>query len=45
METLEGGREERVRDKDGEDAKIPCHKLLSTAKESFENGEVSDIVS
>ncbi|GFG28273.1 hypothetical protein Cfor_01263 [Coptotermes formosanus] len=39
METLEGEREEHVRDKDGEDAKIRCRKFLSTAKESFENGD------
>jgi hypothetical protein len=45
METLEGEREEHVRDKDGEDAKIRCRKFLSTAKESFENGELSGIVS
>jgi hypothetical protein len=44
METLEGERNEHVRDKDVEDAKIRCRKLLSSAKESFENGELSGIV-
>jgi hypothetical protein len=44
METVEDEQNEHITDKDVEDAKIRCRKLLSTAKESFENGELSGIV-
>jgi hypothetical protein len=40
MESVVGGQNEQIADKDAEeDAKIRYRKLLSTAKESFENGE------
>jgi hypothetical protein len=39
MESVEGEQKEEIFDKDSEDAKIRYRKLLSTAKESFENGE------
>jgi hypothetical protein len=39
MESVEGEKKEDIFDKDSEDAKIRYRKLLSTAKESFENGE------
>lgn len=46
METGEGEQNEQLADKDAEEdyAKIRYRKLLSTAKESFENGEATDIV-
>jgi hypothetical protein len=40
MESVEDEQNEQIADKDGEeDSKIRYRKLLSTAKESFENGE------
>jgi hypothetical protein len=46
METGEDEQKEQLADKDAEedDAKIRYRKLLSTAKESFENGKATDIV-
>jgi hypothetical protein len=46
METVEVERNEQIADKDAEedDAKLHYRKLLSTAKESFENGESTGIV-
>lgn len=46
METGEGEQNKQLADKDEEEdyAKIRYRKLLSTAKESFENGEAADIV-
>jgi hypothetical protein len=39
MEFVEGEQNEEISDTDAEDAKMRYVKLLSTAKESFENGE------
>jgi hypothetical protein len=46
METVEGEQNEQIADKDAEedDAKIRYRKLLSTAKESFENGEATCVL-
>jgi len=44
METLEGEQNEHNTDEDVENAKIRYRKLLSSAKESFENGEVSGTI-
>jgi hypothetical protein len=44
METLDGEQNEHITDKDAENAEIRYRKLLSAAKESFENGEVSGTV-
>lgn len=44
METLEGEQNEHITDKDVENAEIRYRKLLSTAKESFENGELSETI-
>jgi hypothetical protein len=44
METLKGEQNEHITDEDVENAKIRYRKLLSTAKESFENGEVSETI-
>lgn len=44
METLESEQNEHITDEDAENAKIRYRKLLSTAKESFENGEVSGTI-
>jgi hypothetical protein len=41
MESVEGEQNVEISDKD-EDAKIRYRKLLSTAKESFENGESTE---
>lgn len=44
METLDGEQNEHITDEDVENAKIRYRKLLSAAKESFENGEVSGAI-
>jgi hypothetical protein len=44
METLEDEQNEHITDEDVENAKIRYRKLLSAAKESFENGEISGTI-
>jgi hypothetical protein len=44
MEAQEGEQNEHIADEDVENAKIRYRKLLSTAKESFENGEASGTI-
>jgi hypothetical protein len=44
METQEGEQNDHITDEDVENAKIRYRKLLATAKESFENGEVTGTI-